>query len=53
MRFWRELRPAAVALAPWVLAIARRGRRGMPRSLAAAMPTDPMRFSRLAQYTPC
>jgi lysylphosphatidylglycerol synthetase-like protein (DUF2156 family) len=51
MRFWREFRPAAVAVAPWVLAIAVAAA-GVMLLFAAATPTDPMRFLWLAQYTP-
>jgi glycosyltransferase 2 family protein len=51
MRFWREYKPAAVALAPWVLAVAV-AVAGAMLLFAAATPTDPMRFLWLAQYAP-
>ena len=51
MRFWREYKPAAVALAPWVLAVAV-AVAGAMLLFAAATPTDPMRFLQLAQYAP-
>src|SRR5580698_4672100 len=51
MRWLREYRPAAVALAPWVLALAIAAA-GVMLLFSGATPSDPMRFLWLAQYTP-
>ena len=51
MRFWRELRPAAVTVAPGVLALVVAGS-GVMLLFSGATPSDPMRFLWLAQYTP-
>ncbi|HEY2707833.1 MAG TPA: GNAT family N-acetyltransferase [Caulobacteraceae bacterium] len=51
MRFWREYRPAAIAVAPWVLAIAV-ATCGVMLLFSGATPSDPMRFMWLARYTP-
>jgi glycosyltransferase 2 family protein len=51
MRWLRELRPAAMAVAPWVLAIATAGA-GVMLLFSGATPSDPMRFVQLASYTP-
>ena len=51
MRLLREYRPAAVALAPWVLALAVAAA-GVMLLFSGATPSDPMRFLWLAQYTP-
>jgi lysylphosphatidylglycerol synthetase-like protein (DUF2156 family) len=51
MRVWRELRPAAVAVAPSVLALAVAAA-GVMLLFSGATPSDPMRFLWLAQYTP-
>src|SRR5580698_3491034 len=51
MRWLREYRPAAVALAPWVLALAVAAA-GVMLLFSGATPSDPMRFLWLAQYTP-
>jgi phosphatidylglycerol lysyltransferase len=51
LRILREYRPAAVALAPWALAICAAAS-GVMLLFAAATPSDPMRFIELAQYTP-
>jgi lysylphosphatidylglycerol synthetase-like protein (DUF2156 family) len=51
MRWWRELGPAAMAVAPWVLAIAVAGA-GVMLLFSGATPSDPMRFLWLARYTP-
>jgi len=51
MRLLREYRPAAVAVAPWVLALAVAGA-GVMLLFSGATPSDPMRFLWLAQYTP-
>ncbi len=51
MRLLREYRPAAVALAPWVLAFAVAGA-GVMLLFSGATPSDPMRFLWLAQYAP-
>jgi lysylphosphatidylglycerol synthetase-like protein (DUF2156 family) len=51
MRWLRELRPAAMAVAPWVLAIAAAGA-GVMLLFSGATPSDPMRFLWLARYTP-
>ena len=51
MRALRELRPAALTLAPWVLAIAVAAS-GVMLLFSGATPSDPMRFLWLARYTP-
>src|SRR5271166_796481 len=51
MRWWRELRPAALAVAPWALALAVAGA-GVMLLFSGATPSDPMRFLWLARYTP-
>ena len=51
MRFWREYRPAAIAVAPGVLALLVAGA-GVMLLFSGATPSDPMRFLWLAQYTP-
>ena len=51
MRFWREYRPAMVAVAPSVLALAVAAA-GVMLLFSGATPSDPMRFLWLAQYTP-
>jgi len=51
MRWLREVRPAALAVAPWVLALAVAGA-GVMLLFSGATPSDPMRFLWLAQYTP-
>ena len=51
MRWLRELRPAAMALAPWVLATAAAGA-GVMLLFSSATPSDPMRFLELARVTP-
>ncbi|HZZ86923.1 MAG TPA: GNAT family N-acetyltransferase [Caulobacteraceae bacterium] len=51
MRFWREYRPAAVTLAPSVLAIGVAAM-GVMLLFSGATPSDPMRFLWLSQYTP-
>ena len=51
MRLLREYRPAAVALAPWVLALIVAGA-GVMLLFSGATPSDPMRFLWLARYTP-
>src|SRR5476651_1756136 len=51
MRFWREYRPAAVAVAPGVLAVAVAAA-GVMLLFSGATPSDPMRFLWLARYTP-
>ncbi|HXQ14607.1 MAG TPA: GNAT family N-acetyltransferase [Caulobacteraceae bacterium] len=51
MRVWRELRPAAVAVAPSALALAVAAA-GVMLLFSGATPSDPMRFLWLAQYTP-
>ena len=51
LRRLRELRSAAVGLAPWALAILTAGAGGM-LLFSGATPSDPMRFLTLASYTP-
>ena len=51
MRFWREYRPATVAVAPSVLALLVAAA-GVMLLFSGATPSDPMRFLWLAQYTP-
>jgi phosphatidylglycerol lysyltransferase len=51
MRWLRDVRPAAVAVAPWVLAIATSGA-GVLLLFSGATPSDPIRFLWLARYTP-
>src|SRR5579862_3794032 len=51
MRWLREYQPAAVALAPWVLAVAVAAA-GVMLLFSGATPSDPMRFLWLASYTP-
>jgi glycosyltransferase 2 family protein len=51
MRLLREYRPAAVAVAPWVLALAVAAA-GVMLLFSGATPSDPMRFLWLAQYAP-
>jgi phosphatidylglycerol lysyltransferase len=51
MRALRELRPAAIAVAPWALAILVAGC-GVMLLFSGATPSDPMRFLWLARYTP-
>ncbi len=51
MRALRELRPAALTLAPWVLSIAVAAA-GVMLLFSGATPSDPMRFLWLARYTP-
>jgi lysylphosphatidylglycerol synthetase-like protein (DUF2156 family) len=51
MRALRELRPAAVAVAPSVLALVVAAA-GVMLLFSGATPSDPMRFLWLAQYTP-
>jgi phosphatidylglycerol lysyltransferase len=50
-RWLRELRPTAVALAPWALAIVTAGA-GVMLLFSGATPSDPMRFLWLASFTP-
>ena len=51
MRALRELRPAALTLAPWALSIAVAAA-GVMLLFSGATPSDPMRFLWLARYTP-
>jgi phosphatidylglycerol lysyltransferase len=51
LRWLPELGPAAMAVAPWVLAIATAGA-GVMLLFSSATPSDPMRFLWLARYTP-
>ena len=51
MRALRELRPAALTFAPWMLAIAVAAA-GVMLLFSGATPSDPMRFLWLARYTP-
>ncbi|HUZ13374.1 MAG TPA: GNAT family N-acetyltransferase [Caulobacteraceae bacterium] len=51
MRWLRELRPAVIAAAPWVLAGAVAAA-GVMLLFSGATPSDPMRFLWLARYTP-
>ncbi len=51
MRFWREYRPAMVAVGPSVLALLVAAA-GVMLLFSGATPSDPMRFLWLAQYTP-
>src|SRR5579862_6742678 len=51
MRWLREYQPAAVALAPWVLAVAVAAA-GVMLLFSGATPSDPMRFLWLARYMP-
>jgi lysylphosphatidylglycerol synthetase-like protein (DUF2156 family) len=51
MRWLRELRPAALSVAPWVLALAVAGA-GVMLLFSGATPSDPMRFLQLARYAP-
>jgi phosphatidylglycerol lysyltransferase len=51
MRWLREVRPAAISVAPWALALAVAGA-GVMLLFSGATPSDPMRFLWLAQYTP-
>src|SRR6185503_17525143 len=51
MRALRELRPAALSLAPLVLSIAVAAA-GVMLLFSGATPSDPMRFLWLARYTP-
>ena len=50
-RWLRELRPTAVGLAPWALAILTAGA-GVMLLFSGATPSDPMRFLWLAGFTP-
>ena len=51
MRWLRELRPTALAAAPWALAFAVAGA-GVMLLFSGATPSDPMRFIWLASFTP-
>ena len=51
MRWLSELRPAALTLAPWALALLTAGA-GVMLLFSGATPSDPMRFIWLARYTP-
>ena len=51
MGLLREYRPAAVAMAPWVLAVVVAAA-GVMLLFSGATPSDPMRFLWLARYTP-
>ena len=51
MGLLREYRPAAVALAPWLLALIVAAA-GVMLLFSGATPSDPMRFLWLARYTP-
>jgi lysylphosphatidylglycerol synthetase-like protein (DUF2156 family) len=51
MGLLREYRPAAVAMAPWVLALIVAAA-GVMLLFSGATPSDPMRFLWLARYTP-
>jgi lysylphosphatidylglycerol synthetase-like protein (DUF2156 family) len=51
MRWWREFQTAALAFAPWTLAIATAAA-GVMLLFSSATPSDPMRFLELARYTP-
>ena len=51
LRWLRELRPTAVGLAPWVLAILTAAA-GVMLLFSGATPSDPMRFLWLASFTP-
>ncbi|MEJ0064722.1 MAG: GNAT family N-acetyltransferase [Caulobacteraceae bacterium] len=51
MGLLREYRPAAVAMAPWVLALVVAAA-GVMLLFSGATPSDPMRFLWLARYTP-
>src|SRR5271167_2172800 len=51
MGLLREYRPAAVAVAPWVLALIVAAA-GVMLLFSGATPSDPMRFLWLARYTP-
>src|ERR1700723_1273000 len=51
MRWWREFQTAALAFAPWTLAIATAAA-GVMLLFSSATPSDPMRFLEIARYTP-
>jgi len=51
MRWWREYQTAALAFAPWTLAIATAAA-GVMLLFSSATPSDPMRFLELARVTP-
>jgi glycosyltransferase 2 family protein len=51
MRFWREYKPAALAVAPSVLALVVAAA-GVMLLFSGATPSDPMRFLWLARYAP-
>jgi phosphatidylglycerol lysyltransferase len=51
MRWWREFQTAALAFAPWTLAIATAAA-GVMLLFSSATPSDPMRFLEMARYTP-
>jgi phosphatidylglycerol lysyltransferase len=51
MRWWREFQTAALAFAPWTLAIATAAA-GVMLLFSSATPSDPMRFLELARVTP-
>jgi phosphatidylglycerol lysyltransferase len=51
MRFLRDLRPAALAAAPWTLALLTLGA-GILLLASGATPSEPERFMRLIQVTP-
>jgi glycosyltransferase 2 family protein len=51
MRWWREFQTAALAFAPWTLAIAT-ATAGVMLLFSSATPSDPMRFLEMARYTP-
>ncbi|HWA62164.1 MAG TPA: phosphatidylglycerol lysyltransferase domain-containing protein, partial [Caulobacteraceae bacterium] len=51
MRWLRELAPAALAVAPWVLAVLTAGA-GVMLLASGATPSDPMRFMWLAAHAP-
>ena len=51
MRFLRDLRPAAFALAPWTFALLTLAA-GVMLLASGATPSEPVRFMRLIQITP-
>jgi phosphatidylglycerol lysyltransferase len=51
MRWWREFQPAALAFAPWTLAIATAGA-GVMLLFSGATPSDPARFLLVVRYAP-
>src|SRR6185295_15927273 len=51
MRFLKDLRPAAFALAPWTAALLTLAA-GVMLLASGATPSEPLRFMRLIQFTP-